>query len=141
LVIVPSLSPSLHFPSTETYSHNQTQQPIQSCLTRENPAAGKDLSELVLQFMWEEISTVDFQTRLKVLFESHSCLEKELNPTLMADISTFLNASVESEAEQASVKKMICDLFGLLTHPSSKGFSRDTLDEGMKFQMDVHVSN
>ncbi len=83
---------------------------------------------------------MDFQTRLKVLFESHSCLEKELNPTLMADISAFLNASVESEAEQASVKKMICDLFGLLTHPSSKTFNRDILDEAMKFQMDVHVS-
>ncbi len=83
---------------------------------------------------------MDFQTKLKTLFESHSCLKKELNPTLLAGISAFLNASVESEAEQASAKKMICDLFGLLTQPSSKSFNRDALDEGMKFQMDVHVS-
>jgi hypothetical protein len=114
---------------------------MQSSLERENPAAAKDFSDLLLGFMWEEISVAEMQTKLKHLFKSNSCLKDDLDATLLGEISSFWNAPVESEAEQASAKKMICDLFGLSTHPSSKDFNQDSMVEAMRFMEDVRVSN
>lgn len=86
--------------------------------------------------MWEDISTSELQTELQTLFGSNPCLRND--PTLRAKISPFLTAPVESDAEQASAKDVICDLFGLVTQKRDLG--RSTLEEGVQFQRDVEVS-
>lgn len=86
----------------------------QSCFTLETSPAAQHFSKLPLKFLWEEISTPDLQTDLQALFASNSCLQ---NSTLLAKILPYLTVSVMCEAEQASAKDVICDLFGLVTRP------------------------
>lgn len=88
--------------------------------------------------MWEEISTADLQTELQVLFASNECLQTP-PARLLEKISPFLTASVKSDAEQASAKHAICDLFGLVTQKCDRG--RSSLEQGMQFQHDVEVSS
>jgi hypothetical protein len=92
--------------------------------------------QLLLKFMWEETSTADLQTELHTLFTSNAWV---LTPILVTKFSPFFAAPVGSEAEQAAAKTMICDLLGLVTQKRDP--NRPTLEEGVRFQHEVEVSD
>ncbi|KAK0510304.1 hypothetical protein JMJ35_007698 [Cladonia borealis] len=94
--------------------------------------ASQEFSQLLLHFMWEEISTTDFQSKFRQIFTSNPCLK---TADLWDSFSPVLTGPVGSEAEQERVKKAFCDLLGLVTQ--KRDTSRPSLEDGMRFQQDV----
>lgn len=74
---------------------------IQSLLFRHNsPEASQYFNQLLLKFMWEEISPSTLQAELQDLFTSNPSLETS---DLLTDLSPVLTARANMDAEQASV--------------------------------------
>lgn len=86
--------------------------------------------------MWEDISPSTLQAELQHLFTSNPSFQAS---DLLTDFSPVLTAFANTDAEQASVKKALCDLLGLVTQ--KRDTSRPTLEDGIRFQQDVEVGD
>lgn len=107
----------------------------QSLLSQNSGAeTAQRFNQLLLQFMWEEISPLQLQAELRNLFTANPCLR---TPDLQADFDPVLALPANSDAERAAVKKALCDRLGLITQKREPG--RPSLEEGIRFQKDVEV--
>ena len=126
------LSPNPRRPCSLTYSLFRYTQSLLS--QNSDPKTAQHFNQLLLQFMWEELSSLQLQAELKNLFTVNPYLR---TLDLRASFDPILALSADSDAERAGVKKALCDRLGLITQKLALG--RPLLEEGIQFQKDVEV--
>ncbi|KAM0804842.1 hypothetical protein BDR22DRAFT_817905 [Usnea florida] len=110
-----------------------TMEKIQTLLSQNSGAeTAQRFNQLLLQFMWEEISPAQLQSELRNLFAANPCLR---TPDLQAEFDPVFALPAHSDAERVRVKKALCDRLGLITQQRVPG--RPSLEEGIQFQKDV----